>query len=304
MGAQMKPEVTIICATRNALSAVKLTLLSLKRHTSGSFKLLIADNDSDDGTLEFIKTLPFAREYSIEERIRTFSEVGENQFINIRRSEKDHGLVIKSPVRSKEDMGELEPSFVDFFMGHGQTLDWLARQVDTPFFVTLDSDVEFYASEWLSNAISIMKENNIDVMGQLHPGNGICQPRLTPDILFIRKSKFIQLSASLASFTWGGEKEKALMWAFQKHSPAFSENEVVGYTDIRIYDTAAFFFECVKKAGVRWMETPETVKKMYSHLGHMSWASNSANTSHEGESIQNNYQTTMNYLSTRLKMYE
>ncbi len=62
----MKPEVTIICATKNALNAVKLTLLSLKKHTAEPFKLLIADNDSDDGTLEFIRALPYVKVYSIE----------------------------------------------------------------------------------------------------------------------------------------------------------------------------------------------------------------------------------------------
>jgi glycosyltransferase involved in cell wall biosynthesis len=52
-----RPDVTILCATRNGGAAVRLTLSSLRRFTSGRYRLLIADNGSTDGTREYLSRL-------------------------------------------------------------------------------------------------------------------------------------------------------------------------------------------------------------------------------------------------------
>ena len=54
-------DVTIICATRNAADAVRLTFESLRRSEPTGYRLLVADNGSTDGTLEFLASLDWVQ---------------------------------------------------------------------------------------------------------------------------------------------------------------------------------------------------------------------------------------------------
>ena len=55
------PDVTILCVTRNAADAVRLTLSSFRRFTPERCRLLVADNGSTDGTLEYLERLDWIR---------------------------------------------------------------------------------------------------------------------------------------------------------------------------------------------------------------------------------------------------
>jgi glycosyltransferase involved in cell wall biosynthesis len=50
-------DVTIVCATLNGRDAVRLTLSSLRRFTPERYRILVADNGSTDGTLEYLGSL-------------------------------------------------------------------------------------------------------------------------------------------------------------------------------------------------------------------------------------------------------
>lgn len=58
------PDVTIICATRNAVDAVRLTLSSLRRCTPGGYHTLVADNGSTDGTRKYLAGLGWIELFS------------------------------------------------------------------------------------------------------------------------------------------------------------------------------------------------------------------------------------------------
>ncbi|MED3833351.1 glycosyltransferase family 2 protein [Peribacillus frigoritolerans] len=55
------PLTSIIILTRNGLSFTKDCISSIFRHTKENFELILVDNGSTDGTLEFLKTLPNAK---------------------------------------------------------------------------------------------------------------------------------------------------------------------------------------------------------------------------------------------------
>jgi glycosyltransferase involved in cell wall biosynthesis len=50
-------DITILCATRNGGDAVRLTFSSLRRFTPEGCRVLVADNGSTDGTLDFLSGL-------------------------------------------------------------------------------------------------------------------------------------------------------------------------------------------------------------------------------------------------------
>src|SRR5688572_29089417 len=63
-----QPRVTVICATRNAREAVRLTLSSFRRYTPEPCVVLVADNGSTDGTLDDLRAIPWLTVFSLEER--------------------------------------------------------------------------------------------------------------------------------------------------------------------------------------------------------------------------------------------
>jgi glycosyltransferase involved in cell wall biosynthesis len=49
---------SIIILTRNGLSYTKECIRSIFQHTTENFELIMIDNGSTDGTIQFLKTLP------------------------------------------------------------------------------------------------------------------------------------------------------------------------------------------------------------------------------------------------------
>lgn len=301
----MTAEVTIICATMGACEAVQLTFYSLRRYTPEPHKILVADNSSTDGTLEFLRSLPWVTVFSIEQRLAIYGrENGESvAWANLQKEENPNDLVTCAPVSTNVPIQELAPDSDTFLMGHGQTLDWLTARVDTPFFLTLDSDVEFLDRGWLSEMLELMKRETVDVIGQLELGNDVCQPRLTPDLMLIRTAAFRELSTSLAAFTWLENAEEALRWSAQPHSPVFNRAELAGYSNIRIYDAAAYFFENLQKNGKRWLSIPESTANKFHHLGHMSWASDISEELPTSRLLHDQFRARQSYIRERLQLF-
>ncbi|PRS36427.1 glycosyltransferase family 2 protein [Bacillus sp. RJGP41] len=79
------PLTSIIILTRNGLPFTKECISSIFRHTKENFELILVDNGSKDGTLEFLKTLPYTKVIA-NKKNKGFSG-GCNQGITIARGE-------------------------------------------------------------------------------------------------------------------------------------------------------------------------------------------------------------------------
>jgi GT2 family glycosyltransferase len=66
-----RPDVTILCVTRNALDAVRLTLSSLRCFTSERFRILVADNGSTDGTQNYLARLDWIELFHYDPNMQT-----------------------------------------------------------------------------------------------------------------------------------------------------------------------------------------------------------------------------------------
>ncbi|ASS96797.1 glycosyltransferase family 2 protein [Peribacillus simplex] len=79
------PLTSIIILTRNGLAFTKECISSIFRHTKENFELILVDNGSTDGTVEFLKTLPNSKVIA-NKKNKGFSG-GCNQGITIARGE-------------------------------------------------------------------------------------------------------------------------------------------------------------------------------------------------------------------------
>ncbi|MDQ0214455.1 GT2 family glycosyltransferase [Oikeobacillus pervagus] len=82
---EQSPLTSIIIITRNGLSFTKECITSIFQHTKENFELVLIDNGSTDGTLEFLQTVPRARIISNKEN-KGFPG-GCNQGLRIARGE-------------------------------------------------------------------------------------------------------------------------------------------------------------------------------------------------------------------------
>jgi GT2 family glycosyltransferase len=79
------PLTSIIILTHNGLRYTKECMFNLFQYTTGNFELIVVDNGSTDGTLEFLKTLPNARVIANQQN-RGFS-AGCNQGLSIAKGD-------------------------------------------------------------------------------------------------------------------------------------------------------------------------------------------------------------------------
>lgn len=232
------PAVTVLCATRNARAAVRLTFASFRRYTPEPCLVWVADNGSIDGTLEDLLALPWL----------TVIPLG------VRRS-------------------LLPPQAPDAeITGHGATLDWLAVRVRTPFFLTLDSDVEFLASGWLTDMLDLMVGEGLDALGVYEPGFQGYRPRLAPYVLLLRTATFQALGTSFQPFVRIEDAEEARRWQARPRGFRVEFEEIASYRTAAFYPTAAYLFERLQESGARWRDLPGAIAAKFQHLGHMSWS--------------------------------
>ena len=155
---------------------------------------------------------------------------------------------------------------------HGGALDYLVTRVQTDYFLTLDSDVEFFQSGWLTALLEIARREYLDALGAFEPAIGNYQPRLAPHLCLFRTDPFRRLETSfreLASFT--DQAESARFRARDRSIP-LTASEVATYTAARFYPAGALVFERLQQHAARWSDLPPELGQMFRHLGHMSWS--------------------------------
>jgi GT2 family glycosyltransferase len=231
-------DVTIICATVNGRDAVRLTLLSLRRCTPRACRVMVADNGSTDGTLEFLKSLPWVDLVTVRQRCR-----------------------IDGRMRATAK-----------YIQHGMTLDWLAARVKTPYFVALDSDVEFLKPGWLADMLAVLSGRKAIAVGEFEAGIGGYRPRLAPHLLLVDTKQFRDIEGSFVSFVRIGDKREARRWRSTPMGFVLDAAEQATYRSGAFYSTGAALFERVLERGGRWAVTPRRIQAKYRHFGHMSWA--------------------------------
>ena len=97
-------------------------------------------------------------------------------------------------------------------MSHGAALDWLVTKVRTPFFLTLDSDVEFLATGWLTEMLNLMEQMALVALGEYEPGQGGYRERLAPYILLLRTAFIRALCTSFRGFVRIEDPAEAQRW--------------------------------------------------------------------------------------------
>jgi glycosyltransferase involved in cell wall biosynthesis len=260
------PLVTVLCATLNAREAVRLTFASFHRFTPEPCRVLVADNGSIDGTLADLQALPWLTVIPLEER------------------------------RAAAERDGLDPAGPDF-TEHGATLDWLAAHVETPYFLTLDADVEFLAPGWLSAMLDLAQRERLDALGLYEPGIGSYRPRLAPYVLLFATATFRSLATSFRGYTRIDDPEEARRWRSRPRSQELSPEEAATYRTAAFYSTAAALFERLTHHGSCWSDLPPAIAAGFLHLGHMSWAA--------GEpSQQNDHAARLTYVRSRLRSYD
>lgn len=261
--------VTVICATLNAREAVRLTFSSFRRYTPEPCPVLVADNGSMDGTLDDLRALPWLKVFPLEER------AGE------------------SSAASAVDPGALTE--------HGAALDWLAARVETPYFLTLDSDVEFLEAGWLGEMLEQMTACDLAALGHYEPGMDSYRPRLAPYALLLRTSSFRSLRTSFRGFVQIHDPAEARRWQASPRPLAFQMDtaELSEYRTAAFYSTAARVFERLIETRARWSDLPDRVGRKILHLGHMSWVSEGD--SPAPEALRSEHAARLAYVRERLQ---
>jgi hypothetical protein len=249
------PPVTVVCATRNARAAVRLTFASFFRYNDGETPIFVADNGSTDGTLEELRRWPQIQLVTIAQRRALLACDRARQALvpepGARRPEEDDDLV---------DITE-----------HGATLDWLVERVTTPLVLVMDSDVEFLQDGCLAAMVDLVESRRLAALGQLEPGWHGYQPRLAPALLLLRTDVVRRYRASFRPATWISDPAEADRWA--RRGPAYEAppSELASYHSLSTYPTAALLFERLREGGEAWADLPDDISRRFRHFGHMSW---------------------------------
>ena len=221
--------VTIVCATLNAREAVQLTFESLARCTPEPVELLVADNGSTDGTLEYLQSLNWPHVFPLNDRSGASTD-------------------------------------------HGSTLDWLTARVQTPYVLTLDSDVEFLARGWLSDMLEYARDEQLDALGVFEPAVGAYRERLAPYVLLLRTAALRAIATSFRSFVRIADPLEADRWQRRTARENLEVAELETYRTAAFYPTAAAVFAQLQQRGFRWASLPPGLAASFRHIGHMSWA--------------------------------
>jgi hypothetical protein len=190
--------------------------------------MLVADNGSTDGTLEYLSSLDWIE------------------------------LFTRGSGRTA--------------MSHGAALDWLAQNVVTRYFLTLDSDVVFLRRGWLSDLLEIRRQADAVAVGEYEPGFGAYRPRLAPYLLLLDTERFRAVSISFEPCAVIRDPAEARRWRSRGNTEHMSYSELRRYRSATFYSTGAMLFEGIVETRMRWVDTPLPVRLKYQHLAHMSWA--------------------------------
>ncbi|MFC6023200.1 glycosyltransferase family 2 protein [Plantactinospora solaniradicis] len=271
--------VTVIGATRNARVATRLTYASFRRHTPEPVRVLLADNGSVDGTLEDLRRLDWVTVWSLDERKR----LAEADVARVRRGIRrlaagldslaeelpDRQRSLLERVRTEIDVRV--PSDEELCR-HSTALDWLVTKVETPYFLLLDSDVEFLDTGWLTDLVDLAEREGLAAVGEYEPARFPVQPRLATYLLLLRTDVFRSLRVPFRSVLRFGDPDEERRWHARELDPVLDPSAFDGYGSAAFYDTAAVLFERIQQRELPWRSFPREIADKFHHLGHMSWA--------------------------------
>jgi hypothetical protein len=259
--------VTVVCATRNARPAVRLTFASFRRYNPGSWRVFVADNGSTDGTLEDLRALEGVDVVSLPQRLALLRH----------EQELDRQAVARVGTRAPETarllssaLDEREPD-PEGVAEHGATLDWLLARVRTPFALVMDSDVEFRAPGCLAGMVGLAEECGLAAVGVHEPGHGGYRPRLAPYVLLLRTDVVRELGTTFRGGTVSDDPQEERRWQSYAGRFELDPAEVALFRATRIYPTGARFFERLVEAGHAWSDLPPELAATFHHFGHLSW---------------------------------
>jgi hypothetical protein len=304
-----QPSVTVIGATRNARTATRLTYASFRRHTPERPPTLVADNGSTDGILADLKRTPWLRVFSLEERKRELSVTcAEAQCIEPALAARLDRFAAQLPPNQRALLDKMRVE-LDFevppdeeLRHHAPALDWLTSKVATPFFVLLDSDVEFLASGWLSDLVTLAEREGLAAVGEYEGPYHPCRPRLATYLLFIRTEAFKSLSVPFQSRLIFGHKQEERRWYSSTRNHVLDPSKFDGYPSAAFYDTGALFFEKMQQAGLKWATFPDSIASKFRHLGQMTWSADADDDYVGIEYLRDHVRTATIYAKTRLQL--
>lgn len=263
-----EPLVTVICATCNAREAVRLTFASFRRHTPEPCVVLVGDNESVDGTLEELLAIPWITVFPLRERL-----VG-----------------VPADQHWKSRL-------------HGGTLDWLAARVQTPYFLALDSDVEFLADGWLTELLNLAEREQVVAVGEFEPAIAGYGARLAPYVLLLRTAAFRALNRTFHGRITIYDPDEAKRFHSRPQTFRIDVSELAEYPSAKILTTAAQVLEELERTGARWRDTPAPIRAMYKHIGHMSWGANDEPLP-GADRFRAEFLAGLEYVRGRLRLYE
>jgi glycosyltransferase involved in cell wall biosynthesis len=259
--------VTIVCATRDACDAVRLTVRSLLRHTPPVARIVVADNGSTDGTLEWLRTVDGIDVVALDERARVLAD--EHEW----RRSVAAALVRRgagSTATARRLLGDGAAAPVPS-TEHGATLDWLVAQATTPYVVTLDSDVELLADGWLEAALAVMHRDGLAAFGSLEPGRGQYRPRLALHLLLIRTDAVRRVNGTFRGTFRCDDPDERDRWRARRTGWAIDLDDLDAFPGVIVYPPGAQLLEALDAAGERWAAFPADIEQRYVHYGHLSW---------------------------------
>lgn len=278
--AVVEAKATVLGAVRDAGPVVRLSYGSLRRSTSGASPVLVAENGSDEEARAFLSAQPGIRLFSVEERMAELEEERRDaseliDSLDSRLARFAATLTVGERRLLTRARRHVEPTSVptaDQMAEHGWSLDWLFARVTTPYVVLVDADLEFTRLGWLTELVTMMDSEALDLLGFLEPARHPVRRRLATHLLVLRTQSISGLGTSFRPLLKFDDTQEAAAWFRAPHARNLATSAFSSYPSARFYDTAARVFESAVAAGLRWRPLKSDWRPVIRHLRHLSWS--------------------------------